>query len=431
MSSMRYLLRPFALWWRYFPQLAALYLLGVLGRRAAIELAALVGYDNDLWTSLIMPFAGLARLGSYVAMFLVLRPAIPALAALPRRSARRVDVFTNVIAPFFAIYLAWQLFAEDWLAFEQRALDYRVNEAMLSPEVTELHPDSLPGGSLTVVLIFAALVIRYVLGNFKDQLPGWMIAIRVYVDALWVFLTVSFAASQGLTFFLNPTGWLAERRIVVWFNETRADVFSHFKLLESTWDVVTWALKAAFGGATIPLLWLAIAGIIYGVAQPKDWRGAAQRLVGPRADRVFDRTAAAQKSLRARWSKLPDVRRDEVRRWIRSQLGNYQYIADAARLILHAGAFALSLYVLAYLGLAWLDMAGSFYRPEIRTGYLLRGVAWLFGPQPLTFWKGVIDTLAEIIHLIMEPLRVCLIASVVGYCLEQMPTREPTAQAAP
>ena len=82
-ASMRYLLRPFALWRRYFPQLAACYLLGVLGRRAAIELAALVGYDNNLWTSLIMPFAGLARLGSYVAMFLVLRPAIPALAALP------------------------------------------------------------------------------------------------------------------------------------------------------------------------------------------------------------------------------------------------------------------------------------------------------------------------------------------------------------
>ena len=428
---MRYLLRPFALWWRYFPQLAALYLLGVLGRRAAIELAALVGYDNDLWTSLIMPFAGLARLGSYVAMFLVLRPAIPALAALPRRSARRIDVFTNVIAPFFAIYLAWKLFAEDWLAFEQRALEYRVNEAMLSPEMTELHPDSLPGGSLTVVLIAAALVTRFVLGRFKDRLPAWMIPVRVYVDALWVFLGVSFAASQGATFFLNPTGWVEERRIVVWFNETRADLFSHFKLLESTWDVVTWALKTVFGGATIPLLWLAIAAIIYGVSMPKDWRGAARRLAGVRADRVFDRTAAAQKRLGARWSRLPDVRRDEARGWIRSQLGNYQHITDSARLILHAGVFALSLYVLAYLGLAWLDMAGSFYRPEIRTGYLLRGVAWLFGPHPLPFWKGVIDTLAEIIHLIMEPLRVCLIASVVGYCLEQMPTREPTAQAAP
>jgi len=38
----RYLLRPFDLWWRYFPQLVALYLLGALGRTGAIELAVFV-----------------------------------------------------------------------------------------------------------------------------------------------------------------------------------------------------------------------------------------------------------------------------------------------------------------------------------------------------------------------------------------------------
>lgn len=181
------MLRPFALWWRYWPQLAALYLVGLLGRRAAIELAAWAGWDNELWASLIMPFAGLARLGSFVAMYLVLRPAIPALAALPKRSARRIDIFSTVIVPFFAIYLAWQLFAEDWLAFEVAALGYRMGANMSSPEPTELHPDILPGGTVTVVLIFAALVVRYLLGRFKDRFAGWMIAVRVYVDALWVF----------------------------------------------------------------------------------------------------------------------------------------------------------------------------------------------------------------------------------------------------
>ena len=202
-----------------------MYLLGLLGRRGAIELAAWVGWDNDLWASLIMPFAGLARLGSYVGMFLVLRSAIPVLAALPRRSARRIDVFSNVIVPFFAIYLAWQLFAEDWLAFEVAALGYRMGANMSSPEPTELHPDVLPGGTVTAVLIFAALVVRYVLGRFKDHLPGWMIAVRVYVDALWVFLTVSFAASRDVKILVKPTEWLAERRIVVWFNDTRASCF--------------------------------------------------------------------------------------------------------------------------------------------------------------------------------------------------------------
>jgi hypothetical protein len=431
MSSMRHLLRPIALWWRYFPQLAALYLLGLLARRAVIELAAWVGHDNNIWASLIMPFAGLARLGSYVAMFLVLRSAIPVLAELPRRSARRIDLFANVIVPFFAIYLAWKLFAEDWLAFQNAALQYRIAENMASPEPTELHPETLPVSTVTLVIIFGALVVRFVLGRLKDRLPGWMVPVRVYVDALWVFLTVSFAASQGVTFLINPAGWIAERRIVVWFNETRAELFSHFQLLETMWDISMWALRTVFGGAAIPLLWLAVAGIIYGVTMPKDWRGAAYRVAGDRADKVFDRAAVAEKRLRARWSRLPSARRDEAREWLLSRLGNYRTITDSARLILHGGVLALSLYVLAYLGLAWVDMAGSFYRPEVRVGYLFRGVAWLFGPHPLSFWDGVRPTLVLISHLIVEPLRVCLIASTVAVCLEHVRAQETTTTSAP
>jgi hypothetical protein len=104
----------------------------------------------------------------------------------------------------------------------------------------------------------------------------------------------------------------------------------------------------------------------------------------------------------------------------RARLGNYGTIVDSARLILHGGVLALSLYVLAYLGLAWLDMAGSFYRPEVRVGYLFRGAAWLLGPHPEAFWDGVRPTLIVFSHMIIEPLRVCLIASTVAYCLEQV-----------
>jgi hypothetical protein len=430
----RYLLRPFALWWRYIPQLVALYLLGWLGRKGAIELAAFVGWDNDIWASLIMPFAGLARLGSYVAMFLVLRPAIPALAALPRRSARSVDVFANIIVPFFAIYLAWRLFAEDWLDFETAALDYRVNDAVTTAlttgESSDLHPDQLPVSTATWVIIASALVLRYVLGRFKENLPGWMIAVRVYVDALWVFLTVSFAASQGANFLINPMGWIGQRRIIVWFNDTRAELFSHFAPLEHLWDAAMLVLRTVFGGATIPLLWLAVAGIIYGVSMP-DWRGAARRVVGDRADRVFDRATAGRKRFSERGWRVPETVGERVRGWLRNLLGNYQTIADSARLILHGGVLALSLYVLGYLGLAWLDMAGAFYHPEVSIGHLFRFVAWLFGPQPLSFWNGFADTIALVSHMIVEPLRVCLIASTVAYCLEQVRADETTTASVP
>jgi hypothetical protein len=426
--AVRYLLRPFDLWWRYFPQLVALYLLGWLGRKGAIELAARVGWDNDVWASLIMPFAGMARLGSYVAMFLVLRSAIPALAALPRRSARTVDVFANIIVPFFAIYLAWKLFAEDWLAFESSALDYRVaagmTKALTTGQTSTLHPDQLPVSTATWVIIASALVLRYVLSKFKDNLPRWMIAVRVYVDALWVFLGVSFAASQGISFILDPMGWIGQRRIVVWADMTRADLFSHFRPLETLWGAAMAVLRTALGGATIPLLWLAVAGIIYGVSMP-GWRGAARRVVGNRADKVFDRAVAGRKRFTERGWRVDQTVGERVRGWLRARMGNYGNIVDSARLILHGGVLALSLYVLAYLGLAWLDMAGAFYHPEVGDGYLFRFGAWLFGPHPLSFWNGFADTIALISHIIVEPLRVCLIASTVAYCLEQVQISEP------
>jgi hypothetical protein len=421
--AVRYLLRPFDLWWRNVPQLVALYLLGALGRKGAIELAAYVGWDNSVWASLIMPFAGLARLGSYVAMFLVLRSAIPALAALPRRTARSVDVFANIIVPFFAIYLAWKLFAEDWLDFETAALNYRVGAGMMKAlttgQTSDLHPDQLPVSTATWVIIAAALVLRYVLGKFKESLPGWMIAVRVYVDALWVFLTLSFAASQGVNFLLNPWGWIGERRIVVWFNDARADLFSHFQPLEHLWDAAVLVLRTVLGGAAIPLLWLAVAGIVYGVTMP-DWRGAARRVVGGRADRVFDRADAGRRRFTERGWGVPQTVGERGRRWVADRLGNYKTIADSARLILHGGVLGLALYILGYLTLAWLDMSGAFYHPEVGTGYLFRFVAWLLGPHPLSFWNGFADTIALGSHMIVEPLRVCLIASTVAYCLEHV-----------
>ena len=415
-------LQPAALFLRYWPQLAACYLIGYLGRLGAIELAAWAGHDNDVWASLIMPLAGIARLGSYVAMFFVLRPGIPALAALPRRSSRQVDLFATVIVPFFAIYLAWQMFREDWLAFEARSLDYVIGEAMMNPGASELRPDSLPVGTATWIVVGVALLARYALTWFKDKLPGWFLGVRIYLDALWVFLVLTLSVNQGLTFLLNPAGWLADRRVVVWFNETRSAAFSHFAFVEATWDAVMWALRTVFGGAAVPLVWLAVAGIVYGVSTTADWRTTARNVAGRRADVLLERTADRQTRLRTRWRQVPGKLRKDVVEYGESRLGKFKPVVDSARILLHGGFLALSLYVLAYLGLAWLDMSGSFYRPQLGSGYLYRGMAWVLGPHPYLFWNPMSDVLALISHMIVEPLRIALIASTLGFCVERVPT---------
>ncbi|KAA0109084.1 hypothetical protein [Mycolicibacterium sp. P9-22] len=425
---MRYLLQPVTLCIRYFPQLAACYLLGYLGRTGAIELAARVGYDNDLWASLIMPLAGMARLGSYVAMFLVIRQGIPTLAALPPRSLRQIDVFATVIVPFFAIYLAWQMFREDWLSFEYTALPYRVGKAVTTPQPVELDPNALPVSTVTIVIIVVALLVRLGLGRLKDRMPAWLLPVQVYLDTLWVFLVLTFSASNGVTLLINPTAWLAERRIVVWFNDTRESLFSHFQLLESTWDALMWALSTVFGGAAVPLLWLAVACIVYGATPKPDWHAAVRRLGGDRAGQWIDRTAPTRTQLSTRWKRVPGKVRTEVRDQFTGQIGKFKPIVDSAHVIIAGGAFALSLYVLAYLGLAWLDMSGSYLRTQMGPGYLFRGMAWLLGPHNIIFWWGIEDLLELISHTVIEPLRVCLIATMLAWCLERSAYSPMTTQ---
>jgi hypothetical protein len=429
------LLRPLALSVRYWPQLAACYLLGLLVRDATIDLAAWAGWDNKLWASLIMPMAGVARLGSYVAMFLVLRPALPALALTSRPRAGRIDVFSTVIVPFFAIYLAWKLFREDWIAYETRALDYRIGDAMMRAVAggppTELHPGTLPLGSVTWILIATALVVRWGLSRLKDRLPTWMVAVRIYVDALWVFLVISFSVNEGVTVLTNPTQWIGQRRIMVWFSDIRAELFSHLAPLEAVWNGLMWLLRTTFGGAAVPLMWLAVAGIVYGVGAAADWRGALRRVGGRHADDLMTRSEATRTQLRGRWQRLPKYVRDQSRDHAEGRLGNFKPITDAARVILHAGIPALALYVFGYIVLAWLDRTGSFYGAVLGEGYLFRGMASLIGPHPIEFWRAYNYPLALVSHLIVEPLRICLIASTFAYCVEHVLRSAPTTADAP
>jgi hypothetical protein len=405
-----YLVRPFVLAWRYWPQIAACYLVGMLARRGAVEWAAYVGHDHAFWAAMIMPFAGLATLGSYVAMFLVVRRGVPVLADLPRPSLRGADLFTSIVAPFFAIYLAWQLFKEDWLAYLARALDYQVEEAFSG---INTHTLSVP--KTTWIVIVAALIIRYPLRYFAGRLPQWLTAVRIYVDSLWIFLVLSYSLSAGFTFLVNPAGWVAKRRIVVWFTSTRAELFSHVKFLEIGWKGLMWALKTVFGGAGVPLMWLAVIGIVYGVSTQADWHAAARRTIGERSTAIIEKMVPARR-LQRRWTVVPEALRGKVSDYAKSKTGRYQPIVDSAKLILHGGPLALAAYVLAYLALAWLDEAGSFYGPSNYHGYLLRGMAWLVGPHDWGFWTSSTPMLGLISQLIIVPLRIALIATVFGYC---------------
>lgn len=428
MTTVRFALQRMAVCLQYWPQLAAIYLVGLLARDGAIWLAAWAGHNNDVWASLVMPLAVLARLGSLVAMLLVLRPAFPEFATKAAETRRPINVFASVVVPAFAIYLGWQMFKEDWLAFESRALTYRIGQAMSGTAPAELHSEALPASRVTIAIILAALLIRLVLSRLGDRLPRWTVVLRVYLDALWVFLVLTLSASQGLKLLINPSGWVKERRVVVWLDSVVNSAVSQFHPFQVFWDGLCAAARVLFGGAAVPLIWLAVAGIVYGVSTRASWLSIGRRVIGTRADEVLARTSAPSRRLRRRWDSLPKKLREKSREDAAAKLGKYRPLAESARLIAHAGVLGLAVYVLAYLVLAWLDMSGSFYTGQPTPGFLFRGMAMLFGPRPIAFHHAFDSTLVLLSHLIVQPVRMCVIATAFAYCVHHARMAEAALQ---
>lgn len=432
------MLRPLRLWVMYLPQLAACYLLGLLGRNVAIGLAAWVGADNALWADLLMPFAGFSRLASFVAMFMVLRRAIPALERLPRTAANGVDLFSNVVVPFFAIYIGWQMLKDDWIAFGATSL-YYMGISSAQDKVTQLDPSDIPISDVAWALIIGAFVLQHVLKWFEARTPKWFAAIRLYLQIFLVFLTLSFAASKGATVILEPSKWFSERRLVVWYNAAKEHLVHEYAPIRIGSNIVTAIWHTVWDVAAMPLLWLAIAGLVYGVSAAATWRGAARGVVGERGAAMIDRATPAQERLQQRVQErlavAPPTLVEKSWAWVKNQFtgffGKYSTIVNSARPLLHAGLLPLSVYVLAFVGTAWLSVTDSFYRLSIESGYLLRGFAWLMDWHDATFWYGPGGLIFLLADTLVTCLRICLVASVYAYCVEKTEAEERVAAPGP
>ncbi len=419
---MRYLLRPFALWWRYLPQLVACYLLGLArpSRRHRTRGVGRLGQRRLGVADHAVGRAGPARLVCRDVPGAAAR-AFPRWPRCPRGRRDSVDVFANIIVPFFAIYLAWQLFAEDWLAFETRALDYRVADDDDGDAAGDRHASFIRMHS-------RVSTITWVIDRGRTGHPvscwagsriacraGWL-AVRVYVDALWVFLVVSFAANQGVTCSSIPTSWIAERRIVVWFNDDSRRAVLAFPTAGNAWDVLMWALRTVFGGATIPLLWLAVAGIIYGVIHaglarrgPPSRRRTRRHGVRPRGRRRRSRFSA-------RGSRIPRrVGAKSPRVGAVAQLGNFQHHRRFGAT--HPARRGAGVVVVR----AWLPGAGvaghgrRFYHARGQHGDICF-VGWHGFSGRIRCRSGTVSPTSSppVSHLIIDPLRICLIASDFG-----------------
>lgn len=397
-----------------WPQLLAWYLAGWLARYLLIEVAAFFGATSALVGLLLMPLAILARLGSYIAMFLTLRPALPGFMNLRDKGEDAVDRTTvNVpsaprqklydillvsILPFFAFYAAWQLLADDTQAYAEAALkNINFFEGTHTNSVLSIEFSPFSVGAIVV-----AFTGRYLIKRFSDRLPRWTNLVAVYLEAVWVYLTLFLITAYTK----DVQGWIADRQAMRWLDDLRQAVVGVFAPVQWIVEAVQWAITETGGLVLLPIAWLTLAGIVYGRA-----------LATPRL-RLPEPRIRALSSARARFDALPSVVSTRLRDLGSDWAGRWRPFADALLLIWRAGVVPMGIYILGYTVLesasAWLDFAA------VR----------VIGPHDLnSWWMNFDQILSFAVDVVVEPLRLCLVAAAYNFCLVKLDQRREVAEA--
>ena len=378
----------------HWPALLAWFLAGWLARYVLIELAALVGSSWLLGGLLIMPLAILARLISFVAMFLVLRPSMPQLqrlAASPASAKARRTEFMNAvmvaILPFFAFYAAWGFLRDDMHQYSRGAIDNFTAQHAFTDGASFTEIDQLHFDALTISIIVLYFAGRWALGRFASRLPRWTALVGVYLEAIWVFMTV-YLISGVLA---SITTWFDTRQAMVWLDDMRGWLSEFASPLIWVWDAAAWAVGEVGGLVLLPLAWLTIAGVIYGHALP------ARRIAAP----------ASLSAARQRYETVAPG-------WLRRRLGDlgmqfvrrFRPVWRAMLTIWHAGAIPMGVYILVYTIIAALQ------------GWITWGLVAVIGPHDLqTFWMIIDALLAFVVMLVIEPVRVALVAAAYDHAV--------------
>jgi hypothetical protein len=390
--------RALAIAW---PALLAWYLAGQCVRWAAIVIAAPLTADNTLGALLIVPIAVLARLISYIGMFLSLRRAMPGyrtiaggdveFASMKDAAAEFMNVLLVTIGPFFTLYALLGLLTEDIrtygnLALRHSGLDGAVFDA---------------SGPMVIVVVLVALALRLALRVFGRRLPGWVGIFEIYLEATWILVALT-----GLTQVLGSViQWFNDRQIVFWISSAREWLSSLWEPLRLGFLGIDWLVPVAMQVVLLPLAWLLIAGIIYLRALADVESEALPKGVGRRLQRLLDRLPAL----------LQRNRHIVTGGW--EDIG--APIALTVRMTLRSRVFDIALYLAAYAVL------------YVITQWATRGVYLLIGAHDVGWWFDYSSAVSVAFNAIFEPLRIVVIALAFDFLLQRWQTTRAVTEMEP
>lgn len=324
--------------WRHWPALAFWFFAQRLCYGLLMDLAVKLGERSLLFSFAALSVLIVTQLAGTIFMFQSLRPSLPMLAGgagTPDTRALRQQWITSLaiaLLPFFAYYVGWGLmeglrrsFLTEYIFSVWEKEDFR-------------HVLKLKG-------LWIALAVAWAVRWFSKRRAtatghaSWT-ALATVCEAYWVFVGVA-AIAQAIK---AGQEWWHERAVYVAVGDWWQSPTALFKTLAPTkralapvWDFVT----TAAGAVALPLIWLAITAIVYGIDLRK-----AQRIDA--ADAPLERAVARFKAMHFTLRMLADK---ASAGWTSKGVP----VVNSLRLVLRAGLPALLTLCVCWQLLAFLD----------------------------------------------------------------------------
>jgi hypothetical protein len=387
--------------WRHWPAL----LFWFFVQRVAYDLLL----DSSVWLSarsLLLAYASLAllvvtQLVATIAMFIVLRPSLPPPAqrgALPTAGTSQpwVNGVAVALLPFFAYYATWGLL--DGLRVDFRIAYLRetpVEQAGAIRDILSLH-------GLWIALLVAWVVRKLCHLQLRRSGNALWSLLATVCDAYWVFVGVAAIAKLvGL-----GKDWWHERVVYVAVAQWWENPFALYHLLPAikrvlvpAWDFAT----TAAGGIVLPLVWLAITAIVYGLDLRKQQR--------------IDGDDASLRKVGARYRAMPALARHFAGKVSQGWTSKGVPLVNSLRLVLRAGLPALLVLCVCYQLLQFID------------AWAFRMVMHAVGPREPAWWDVIGQPVALLFNtplslrpaLFTELARIALLAATFGSAMARLP----------
>ncbi|RWM10795.1 hypothetical protein [Mesorhizobium sp.] len=415
------LVLTFRLWWRFWPQLVAMVLLGIVFGDLFMQLAARTALLNHMAGLALLTLVALTQLIVTVAMFQMLLPALPATRAAqqaaqgeseaePRTgSARLARMITVALLPFFAYYAAWGFLGDTVRQYSRVALDMAPFGGGTGNVL-----DVLDSRWLVFSVVISWLIRRFATGmQTRGRSRSFWQIVVVICETNWIFIGL-YVISRWKD---EVVGWIMSRNLFSALQAAAegianpiASAFADPMVpVEVTSLDTTTRLVNLFFFMLLPVIWLVLAALIYGY--------------DVRDDKELMRVHRRVEHFGERYRAIPRFLRDFVEHFISGYRSRYLPIANGVRITLSSGVVLVVTLIVGYRLIDWL------------AAWAWLGMTRLIGPHELDTWQVLSDGVSLLFGspfqdsstgILVEPLRICFLAAILetAFALPKRRTRE-------